>query len=173
MKRSLSELQTELDEKAEKLLEYEGQLDKSAFEAEIENLKKTIKAVEKDKKQCHEKLDSLRTSEAQARMEVEDTLMKLQEKNDEIERLHSHVAEKEEIIKKMSIDRQSTIAKLDKFQKYESEVTELRSENDTLKKEIELLKKKLSECAAENNELREEFGKLPGKNNFKDTGCYS
>ncbi|XP_069677410.1 putative leucine-rich repeat-containing protein DDB_G0290503 isoform X2 [Periplaneta americana] len=163
MKRSLSELQTELDEKDEKLLEYEGQLaDKSAFEAEIESLKKTIKAVEKDKKQCHEKLDSLRTSEAQARMEVEDTLMKLQEKKDEIELLHSHVAEKEEVIKKMSIDRQCTIAKLDKFQKYESELMELRSEKDTLKKEIELLKEKLSECAAENNELKEELGKLPG-----------
>ncbi|XP_069680061.1 A-kinase anchor protein 9-like isoform X4 [Periplaneta americana] len=163
MKRGLSELRTELDKKDEKLLEYEGLLaDKSAFEAEIENLKKTIKAVEKDNKQCHEKLDSLRTSEAQARMEVEDTLMKLQEKKNEIELLHSYVAEKEEVIKEMSIDRQSTIAKLDKFQKYESELMELQSDKDTLKKEIELLKEKLSECAAENNELKEELGKLPG-----------
>jgi chromosome segregation ATPase len=159
----LSKLQVELDKRNQRLLAYEAQLaDMPILEAKNEALKKTIEALETDKEDCKKKLDAVRSSEGQIRMDLEDALKKLQEKQNEIDLLQSHVSGKDDLLQRMSVDRQASMAQMGELQRCRSENSGLRSETAELQKELEILKQKIMELAAENHNLKDDLNRLPG-----------
>ncbi|PNF22695.1 hypothetical protein B7P43_G07122 [Cryptotermes secundus] len=159
----LSELQVELDKRNQRLLACETQLvDMPILKAENEALKKAIESVETDKEDCKKKLDAVKCSEGQVRVDLEQALKKLEEKQNEIDFLQSHISVKDDLLQGMGVNRQASVAQMGELLRHRSENSGLRSETAELEKELEILKQKILELAAENHNLKDDLNRLPG-----------
>jgi len=61
----------------------------------------------------------------------------------------------------------NSFAQVDELQKCKNENVRLQSENASLEKELEALKEKMSELAAENHNLKDDLNRLPGMEEFE------
>jgi chromosome segregation ATPase len=152
----LSKLQVELDKRNQRLLACEAQLaDMPIVEAKNEALKKAIEAIETDKEDCKKKLDAVKCSEGQVRVDLEQALKKLEEKQNEIDFLQSHISGRDDLLQRMGVDRQASVAQM-------GELLMNRSETVEHEKELEILKQKILELTAENHNLKDDLNRLPG-----------
>jgi cell division protein FtsB len=62
----------------------------------------------------------------------------------------------------MGVDRQASVAQMGELLRHGSENSGPRSETAELEKELEILKQKILELAAENHNLKDDLNRLPG-----------
>lgn len=132
------------------------------LEARNEALEKAIETVETDKEDCKKKLDAVKCSEGQVRVDLEEALKKLEEKQNEIDFLQSHISGRDDLLQRMGVDRQASVAQMGELLRHGSENSGPRSETAELEKELEILKQKILELAAENHNLKDDLNRLPG-----------
>jgi chromosome segregation ATPase len=132
------------------------------LEAKNEALEKAIQTLETDKEDCKKKLDVVRCSEGQVRVDLVEALKKLEEKQNEIDFLQSRVSEKDDLLQRMGVDKQTSVTQMNELLRCRSENSELRSETAELEKELEILKQRILDLAAENRKLKDDLNRLPG-----------
>jgi chromosome segregation ATPase len=146
-------LQAELDQRNQRLLACEAQLARMPLiESKNEALKKAIKTLETGQVDCKRKLDAVRYSEGQVREDLEQALKKLDEKQNEIDILQSHISSKDNSLQRMDVDKLASVA----------QIGELSSKTTELEKELEIQKQKILVLAAENHNLKDDLNRLPG-----------
>lgn len=132
------------------------------LEAKNKALKKAVEAAETDRENCKKKLEAVKCSEGQVRVDLEQSLKKLEEKQKEIDFLQSHISGRDGLLQRMGVERQASVAQMGELLRCTSENSGLRCETAELEKELEILKQKILELAAENHNLKDDLNRLPG-----------
>jgi chromosome segregation ATPase len=160
----ISNLQAELDKRNQRLLACEAQLTRMPLiEARNEALKKALKTLETGQLDCKKKLDAVRYSEGQVQEDLEQALKKLDEKQNEIDILQSHISSKDNLLQRMDVDKLASVAQTGELMRCRSENVGLRSKTAEQETELEILKQKILVLAAENHNLKDDLNRLPGK----------